>query len=872
MAVKYTFNGKIVQIPGSYATTKAKVNNQPLDLSYGNVLVIDKIGGVPFGGGSSVAGELKRGVDSLEVFDNLDDFRSFVRGGVIYDLALPLFKPNGAGSNGVSRLYYIRALTTTSAILNVTWSGAGSDGGNFQLKARHEGFAGNGYEVNASSAFQTVQVVAPGIEGDSMTISVNSVELGTYQFLGTETIAQTATAYAGVINANTGTHGYSATASNDVITILAPAGLGSTANTYPIVSNEGFIEATLVSGPTMVGGVTEQRAVAEFTVTNAGTAGNTITIRANTTTLGNFASIGGTTIATADGLALDINANTGTHGYSATSVGSTVTIYAPVGAGASGNGAVGNEIITGTIAITWSPATFAGGVDAESATLTLTVDTIGQVGNVLDLIVNGVTLGQYTVISGDTITDIAVALDGFINAGTGVHGYTSSFSAINTVTVTAPIAAGGTPNTYPVTTSGQSGAMDLTIGGATMTGGLNGSELTRGLCMTMHVGNIDVNKFKVRFWRGTFTGLDSDGQAYDGIAEIDSVPEMLAESPEFNNLQVLLNWMTVNTDFNNNIKLTSSSISGTGQITSADLVATVGNQLFTGATQVYNTARVTEVLEAVQSLDYTHILSLDSRSNYSSLDNGKLLYHIANDAKFEKFLWIGGGQNRDELSISIDAAQFYNYQRTQVVHGGCNVRAISNGNGLKEKSSLYKTAMALGRTCGLEPQTPLTFKALNYAGEVHSLSINEINNCIDNGVMYTNFDDELGFHCVGYAINTLQRNQFILNEDATSYLLSLNRITAQLNKEIQVNSKIQLLGNQTQGPNIGTLTPEIVRNWAVKFLKTKTASTTVDNLIISYQDITVAQQGDGYLIGYACKANIEINKLFITGTILDPNS
>jgi len=56
MATEFTFNGKKVKLPGAYAEVKSGINNAPLDLPYGNVLIIDKDASNPFGGGSGVVG------------------------------------------------------------------------------------------------------------------------------------------------------------------------------------------------------------------------------------------------------------------------------------------------------------------------------------------------------------------------------------------------------------------------------------------------------------------------------------------------------------------------------------------------------------------------------------------------------------------------------------------------------------------------------------------------------------------------------------------------------------------------------------------------------------------------------------------------
>lgn len=659
MATEFNFNGRLVKLPGAYTQIKSGVNNPTLDFSYGNVLIIDKSGDSVFGGGSGINGEINQEKDSIYQFDNLDDFRSFIRGGELYDKALPLFRPNGPGSLGISNLYYVRALDTVASKLSISWTGGGTEGGTLNMRARHEGLVGNGVEGDETRASETAEITSVGGVGDSVELVANSVSIGTYTSTGSETLAQAAILLIEDINSNT------------------------------------------------------------------------------------------------------YNGNA--HGYSAELIsGSQIRVYAPENLGTASNG------------------------------------------------------------------------DTFVANVTG--------------TATA------------------------TLGNATMSGGIDGTILTRGLAMTMDAGTTNPNKFILQFWRGAFTGLDEENHPYNATSEEDTAPELIATSPEFDTVQEVIDWMSVDFDFNNNIELTSSSINNAGVVDSADLTSTGGNQLFSGGTQIYNTARVDDVLDSVKQTDYTFVLSTDGGADAQSIDNGKILAHLAAEARFEKFLVIGGGNDRNEfITTSIAGAEFFNSDRVTLVHGGCFVNSQQTGTGLKAKDAVYKAAHVLGRTAGLEPQTPITFKALGFAGEIHNMKESEKEQALDAGVLATGYNGDIGAFIVVAGINTIQRNQFVVNADGTSHLISLKRIAAQLNKEIEINAVQQLLGNQTSGPNVSTLSPSIVETWLKQYLKKKTATSTDDNLIISYQDITITKAQDAYKINYAFVPNFEINKLFFTGFILDPN-
>jgi len=340
-------------------------------------------------------------------------------------------------------------------------------------------------------------------------------------------------------------------------------------------------------------------------------------------------------------------------------------------------------------------------------------------------------------------------------------------------------------------------------------------------------------------------------------------------------LSELVAWSLTDYAFNNYFIPADGTGITADTIVVGDLAANTGNQLFAGGTASAATTDFDAAMAAIQELDYTFILSLESGANVASTDNIKLQYHIENDAKYQKYLVVGGSDDKTGFATnSIAAAATYNSNRVMVVHGGCYIADRSVGaNGLRQKNSLYKAAFVLGRTCGLEPQIPITFKGIGIAGEVHKLTNTERETALDAGVITTYFEPEIagGIFAITQGVNTLQNNDFIVNSDGTSHLVSVERIAAQLNKEIEINAKNTLLGNQTAGPNRSTLSLEVVSEWVENYLRRKEATPTQDNLILSFQDITVAIKQDAYCINYAFVPNFEVNKLFVTGLIIDPN-
>ena len=91
-------------------------------------------------------------------------------------------------------------------------------------------------------------------------------------------------------------------------------------------------------------------------------------------------------------------------------------------------------------------------------------------------------------------------------------------------------------------------------------------------------------------------------------------------------------------------------------------------------------------------------------------------------------------------------------------------------------------------------------------------------------------------------------------------------INDQINKELIVNSEIDLLGAEN-GVNANTLSVGILKNWTENYLLTRTANSNTDNLILSYRNVTVTKKDDYYWVTYGIVINNEINKIFFTGFV-----
>jgi hypothetical protein len=250
---------------------------------------------------------------------------------------------------------------------------------------------------------------------------------------------------------------------------------------------------------------------------------------------------------------------------------------------------------------------------------------------------------------------------------------------------------------------------------------------------------------------------------------------------------------------------------------------------------------------------------------------GAELTHIETDAKYDKYLVYGGGKDKTEWTAadgSIPQAVYFNTNKVIVVHGDCLKASVKAATGFRRWPTIVKAAYVLGRICGLQPQVPVTFKAIGIEGEVHKLTEADRERALDSGVLATYFDTDFNNFIVLQGINTMQSNTNVFQADGTSFNLQAERIKAQLNKDIVINAKIQLLG-QPNGVNRNTLSANYVKNWTETFLETKKVTASQDNLIIDYQDVIVTKDQDTYNVQYSFILNGEITKLFYTGVVID---
>lgn len=177
MASTVIFSNRQITLPGAYSTIVSGENNPARNLDYGKVLIIDTgVFGTGFGGGAGINGTISQGQDAIYTFDNISDFRSFVKGGMYWKIAEALFTPDPSNpaAVGVSEILFVRAAKTTPAKLTFT----STDGGTFVVQTLDEGTVANGVLTGTNLSTGYGFMITPGVEDTSKWIM--SFYVGSY--------------------------------------------------------------------------------------------------------------------------------------------------------------------------------------------------------------------------------------------------------------------------------------------------------------------------------------------------------------------------------------------------------------------------------------------------------------------------------------------------------------------------------------------------------------------------------------------------------------------------------------------------------------------------------------------------------------------
>ena len=393
-------------------------------------------------------------------------------------------------------------------------------------------------------------------------------------------------------------------------------------------------------------------------------------------------------------------------------------------------------------------------------------------------------------------------------------------------------------------------------------GVIEGGVLKVGYAARVITGSDDPSKFKCQVYRGSFMGVDKDGEPYGSASLSKATGNLLTESEEFETLEELYNWARSDKYILANFVVSMTGVK-TSNISAVTLTAATG-----GKTEWLKDSEYADVLEAISELDVTFFLATNTSvgDGISSATTGRLFTFLKNDAKFTEFLVIPGGSSDSDLFGESDSSQaiakYYDSEQVVVVHGAPIVNR-KDGNGTKELPSIYLAAAIIGLAAGQAPQQPLTFKRVGYQSFAYDLKKKEREKALQDGIMHVR--NLSGYWCVNQGITTLQDNKKSIASDGQTMELSIALIKAQLNKELIVDSANRFIGD-TSAVNAS---PQTIKNFTETKLSSLTAKNGEDNLLKSWKNVKVVQKNSDFQITYDFAPNLPVNKLFFTGNILD---
>lgn len=392
-------------------------------------------------------------------------------------------------------------------------------------------------------------------------------------------------------------------------------------------------------------------------------------------------------------------------------------------------------------------------------------------------------------------------------------------------------------------------------------------HLDKGYAYTIETGVIDTAKWVFKIWLGQWKGDHTDGLAFDNISKASTNPILVVQSPEFNNIADLITWANTDTSFGNYFVLDSTSaVTGAGTVNSADVTAAANPVVASGGTETYGSTDLDDALETLKDVDYQFIL-LDKygTTDYSNASVVKILNHIKDPGtSFIKTAIYGAGATEDDFATSLTIATTFNSSRVIAVHSASKETTELLSSGFRVWPAIYTAATVLGRICGLSPQVPITNKLIGIDGVVHNLKVKDQELALDKGLLTVISDQFRGGFKVLQGINTIQDNKVLFNAEGKSHSIQFERIVAQINRELVVNSQTDLL-NQENGVNVNTLSPGILKTWTETYLQSRVATADADNLLLSFRNVTVTRVDDYYKVTYGIVVNNEITKIFYTG-------
>jgi hypothetical protein len=487
------------------------------------------------------------------------------------------------------------------------------------------------------------------------------------------------------------------------------------------------------------------------------------------------------------------------------------------------------------------------------------VDAVGDTGDTHTITIDGNTIGTYTVPAvplDPANTALALAQNVTVTAS----GYTVKSLYGSIIRIEAPVGSGSTSNSltfsYDVT--------GTALGTASLTRlGISALLLEKGFAMKVLEAKNDPTKVEAFFYKSSFTGINpNDEIPYDEISLEDSRPILVAKSPAVATLQQLISWAKKDRDFNKYFEVDDQTGGGDENLVGDGEDVWV---LASGGTEVYDLNLMDQLLSYVNDTNAEFIITTEDFSNALSPFAQKVINYVNNESRFIRQFFVSGGNNANEFAGSISIAEELNSDVISLVHGAMYLSSQASPSNMRYWSSEAKKWQLLGRLAGLQPQNSLTRKSIKIAKEVHTLTDDEKVQALDAGILVSHYNTDRTQFTVLQGVNTLQENEFLFNENGTTFSIQVKRIDAAINKRLVIESNKKLLGAEG-GANKNNLSTVVISEFTKSQLNFVTATETQDNLILGFRNIEVSIDQDNFFVDYQFSPNSEITKGFFTGT------
>lgn len=447
-------------------------------------------------------------------------------------------------------------------------------------------------------------------------------------------------------------------------------------------------------------------------------------------------------------------------------------------------------------------------------------------------------IGTLYLIKAATTTQAAVATSGSPSA-------VSLFGGIITATSLKTVEHGAICNTYP----------DNIISVA---------NLKKGFALVCKYDK-DLGKAWVEVWQGSYRGTNGDGFEI-GDTEANSTPVMLFKSKKCSTPEELIAYLkNPAAGFTNYFEIVGldKTASTFGSSNIDELIKVSGGS----DTYISTAAELAEILGYTLDSDYSCMMIAETNGATNYLATA--LDHIVNDAKGIKMIIAAKAKQEEAILLAKE-----NNSDSLIVtaNQGKNKNTVSS-TGFINHDALVTAAKVAGRIFGLSPEIPGTLKSIGFDGMVTEPSDTDLETMLDAGVITPYYDADLGYFVLSQAVNSLQQNMELINDDCSTFSVQCKRILAQVVKNLVKQSKIDFWGSkgtEDKAANKVNLSEAYVKAWTETLLSKLSVAPnkTENNYLINYEVTKVEIIQDYINVYLAVYVNGEITKVFFLVTVL----